>query len=239
MKSSKPLKDLTGKVFGKWLVLGRILKEEAFTTPYWNCRCICGTTKLVHQSSLKSGKSKCCGCDRQNDLSGLRFGRLLVKNLNLRRKNCTIWNCLCDCNNKCIVNRSNLLSGKQQSCGCLRKESSQRRKGNLSSRWNPKKSSQDRLDSDNNRKTTSPEYKTWRKSIYEQNNYTCQKCFHNMSGQLEAHHIESWASNEKLRYCLDNGITLCRQCHVNFHKIYGKTNNNRNQIQKYIEKSIE
>jgi hypothetical protein len=35
----------------------------------------------------------------------------------------------------------------------------------------------------------------------------------NCSGRLEAHHIRSWTLHEKLRYDVDNGITLCHKHH--------------------------
>ena len=33
---------------------------------------------------------------------------------------------------------------------------------------------------------------------------------------------------------LKNGITLCRDCHKKFHKIYGKKNNNKGQVEEFI-----
>jgi 5-methylcytosine-specific restriction endonuclease McrA len=56
-------------------------------------------------------------------------------------------------------------------------------------------------------------YKTWRKSVFERDNYTCQypKC--KRRGYVQAHHIKRWADYPLLRYDLKNGITLCRRCH--------------------------
>ena len=31
--------------------------------------------------------------------------------------------------------------------------------------------------------------------------------------QVQAHHIKTWANASYLRYDVDNGITLCRDCH--------------------------
>lgn len=57
-----------------------------------------------------------------------------------------------------------------------------------------------------------PKYKEWRKSVFERDNYTCQKCF--LKGiYIEAHHIKSWAKYPELRYEISNGLTLCRECH--------------------------
>lgn len=55
-------------------------------------------------------------------------------------------------------------------------------------------------------------YKQWRINVFQRDNWTCQNC--NMRGTyLEPHHIKSWARFPELRYELDNGVTLCKECH--------------------------
>lgn len=58
----------------------------------------------------------------------------------------------------------------------------------------------------------SPEASTWRKSVFERDDYTCQICLKKGS-YLEADHIKPWAFFPELRYELSNGRTLCRPCH--------------------------
>ena len=57
------------------------------------------------------------------DLTGQRFGRLVVINL-LTSKGAKRhkWLCKCDCGNECAVLGYNLVGGRTKSCGCLRKE---------------------------------------------------------------------------------------------------------------------
>jgi len=57
------------------------------------------------------------------------------------------------------------------------------------------------------------EMNTWRKSIYDRDNYTCQMCNSTSSGHLNAHHIKKLSTNPDLAYNIDNGITLCEDCH--------------------------
>lgn len=57
-----------------------------------------------------------------------------------------------------------------------------------------------------------PEYKFWRKSVYERDDYTCQIC-HTRGGDLEVDHIIPWAKSVELRYIISNGRTLCKKCH--------------------------
>ena len=51
--------DLTGKRFGRWLVL-RLSHTDRMA--FWLCRCDCGTEKPVAGSELRKGRSLSCGC---------------------------------------------------------------------------------------------------------------------------------------------------------------------------------
>ena len=56
------------------------------------------------------------------------------------------------------------------------------------------------------------EYDHWRRLVFERDKYTCQKC--NKSGvYLHAHHLKSFAEYPELRFDINNGETLCKDCH--------------------------
>ena len=59
---------------------------------------------------------------------------------------------------------------------------------------------------------SSLEYKLWRKSVFERDNFTCVFCGQ-VSGDIEADHIKSFSSHPELRFAIDNGRTLCHSCH--------------------------
>jgi len=59
----------------------------------------------------------------------------------------------------------------------------------------------------------SREWKEWRKSIFERDDYTCQEC--GVDGvYIEAHHIIPFRMDESKLFLKKNGITLCRPCHL-------------------------
>jgi hypothetical protein len=60
---------------------------------------------------------------------------------------------------------------------------------------------------------TSTKYKEWRKKVYERDNYTCQHCGSAGKGNLEAHHIKRFSEYPELRFSVENGLTLCEDCH--------------------------
>jgi HNH endonuclease len=61
----------------------------------------------------------------------------------------------------------------------------------------------------------------WRIAIFERDDYTCQKC-RKRGGRLNADHIRPVLFFPELALDLDNGRTLCLECHVNTETFGGK-----------------
>ncbi len=55
------------------------------------------------------------------DMTGSRFGSLLVTNRSASKNGRTAWNCSCDCGGHAVVLGDALRRGLTQSCGCLHK----------------------------------------------------------------------------------------------------------------------
>lgn len=77
------------------------------------------------------------------------------------------------------------------------------------------------------------DYRLWRESVFARDNWTCQKC-ENRGSYLHPHHILNFAQYKELRFAIDNGITFCKKCHMEFHKIYGKENNTQKQVDEFL-----
>ena len=66
--------DLTGRRFGRLIVVSRA--EADGPTTRWHVRCDCGATKIIAAQSLRDGVSESCGCLRREQIAGrnLRHG---------------------------------------------------------------------------------------------------------------------------------------------------------------------
>ena len=69
-------------------------------------------------------------------------------------------------------------------------------------------------------------YKEWRNKVFKRDDYTCQSCLKKSSelikGKLCAHHIKAFKDEPRLSLKVSNGITLCWQCHRDFHRLNSK-----------------
>jgi len=73
--------------------------------------------------------------------------------------------------------------------------------------------------------------KEWRNKVFERDNYTCE-----LTGErrtLVAHHLESYNTDIKNRFVVDNGITISEDAHKLFHRQYGYGNNTRKQFEEF------
>lgn len=228
------LQDLTGQVFGKLTVLKRVAWGNPDVVHYL-CKCSCqeGKELIVSGCHLKTGHTKTCGCGNKDTglkctkhIVGQTFNRLTVIAKTSMRDSSgrVIWLTRCNCGSDkdCFVPGSCLRNGKIKSCGCLQKENLP--KGENAYQWDPNKTHEERVI-----KRNYPEYKVWKRAIKERDDFTCQ-CCEKRGGQLVSHHLDGYDHHPEKRLDLDNGITLCRECHGLFHKKYRSGNNTREQF---------
>lgn len=93
--------------------------------------------------------------------------------------------------------------------------------------WNP-----DRTWDVRRKERKLPENFQWTKSVLKRDNYTCQICNKRKWTSLISHHLDGYGWCKEKRYNTENGVCLCKECHKNFHSIFGYKNNT---IQQFIQ----
>jgi len=120
LTSRRSLINEAGNTYGRWSVISYVGNSK------WLCKCTCGTIKEVLVESLRSGKSKSCGCLAQeinykNEVGNIYGNLLILGGAGRDKYGASLWRCLCSCGNKIITRGSSLRSGNTKSCGCLQK----------------------------------------------------------------------------------------------------------------------
>lgn len=211
-------KDLTGMKFNMVTAIEE-LKERKNNHIMWRCVCDCGNEFVARGASLKAGNTKSCGCLKIRVKRGQRYGRLTtVKQVTKTTKTTPPkWLCKCDCGNYTEVFVTGLYRDNTKSCGCLR--SGFRSDSDIATE-------RIRLIG----KHAPISYVMWKSRVHERDGYKCQCC--GSFDDIESHHKDGWNWCIERRFDLDNGVSLCKFCHADFHKIYGRRNNTEMQ---YIE----
>lgn len=104
--------------------------------------------------------------------------------------------------------------------------------GNRNHAWNPNLTDEERI-----LKRGYPEYSEFVKKALERDNYICQRCGMH-SGKLEVHHLDGYSWCKEKRLDLTNAITLCENCHGNFHFVYGRRDNTKEQFEEWVGHTV-
>jgi hypothetical protein len=95
--------------------------------------------------------------------------------------------------------------------------------------WDPSKSDEEREKGRN-----IPGYEEWRQSVYTRDKFTCVCCGDSRGGNLVAHHKDGYHWCKERRIDVTNGVTLCEECHSDFHDIHGFWYNTESQYSEWI-----
>lgn len=126
------------------------------------------------------------------DLTGKRFGRLVVLGHSHRIKKSHYWHCCCDCGGERIVLGDSLKYGRTKSCGCLRRDTGLRPSGDKHRLWRGDLASQHA------------------KRTRAQRLYRLGKCQRCGKPATERHHKDDNPGNNEA----SNVERLCRRCHM-------------------------
>lgn len=200
--------DITGMAFGRLTAI-EVSHTGSDGQARWRCKCNCGNEIVVRGAALRKGNTNSCGCyklDRiresnYKDLSGQRFGKLIVVRDVGRKYGKVLYECQCDCGNTITGTAGDIRQGKYVSCGC-----SKNWFGNKNPRWRGGSS-----------KVSYPSIwnKRLRKLIRDRDKHCCQfpNCEYSdliEHRKLNVHHINGNKGN-----CGDtNLISLCASHHM-------------------------
>lgn len=136
---------------------------------------------------------------------------------------------ICKCGNNSKITISNLLNGNRcMECYLI----SNRGKNHPNYNHNL-------TDDERQIKRKYYEYEQWRLTVYKRDNYTCQRCGDKRGGNLVAHHLDGHDWCIEKRIDIGNGLTLCENCHIEFHKKYKFGGNTKAQFDEWLLKYID
>ena len=146
------------------------------------------------------------------DLTGQRFGRLVVISLNeeiTRQKKNTCWNCKCDCGKEKVVQGGHLKCGGTTSCGCHQKEIVKKILKGKNGRILKGKVGENGLHWKggitpiSKHLGNSPVVKQWFSNSKQQANYTCELTG-KVGMELRTHHLKAFSTIVKEAHELHN-----------------------------------
>ena len=127
-------KDFTGQKIGHLTVEEMLYGYGKHGETYCRCKCECGNEVIKSSYDIRhSANPAHCGCmtkhyktiqnrNSRKDLTGQRFGRLVVNEMIYLDGEHTRVRCTCDCGNQIERIATYLTCGDTTSCGCLQKE---------------------------------------------------------------------------------------------------------------------
>lgn len=206
----------------------------------WVCWCKCGKEWITNTRNILNYTMSCKYCRnkkiaRKNtkDHTGEIFGincKVLEK---LEESNKTygliMYKCECGiCGDPFIIPSRRIFI--QKACRkCSQRISRLRGKDHPS--YNHSKTEEERKNVAKNR-IICDEYRIFHQKVLKRDKYRCIIC---KNGKKRCvHHLDGfhWAKDKRMD--IDNCVTLCKECHTQFHKWYGNYNNTKKQFDDFI-----
>lgn len=208
---------------------GRLFKPKDKTNNYCNRKCynVAVSKRMKLNNPMKNPEIAEKLKGEKNGMFGVR----LTGELNGNWQGGKI-KCECDyCHKEIYVDKKRCKTCKKHFCNaeCMGKWRKENWQGENSTRYNANITDEERKN-----KRQYQLYYDFIKEVYERDNYTCQCCNDDSGGNLNAHHLNGYNWDKEHRTDINNGITLCEECHREFHKIYGYGNNTIKQFKEFL-----
>lgn len=215
-----------------------ILLENEFTNSSIPLKYICGCgreSKISLDSFLRGSRCKECGIRKIKDKQKTDFyvvrneftkhGYTLLSTEFDFNNNHSKLKYICSCGEEAIATYKSIKNGYLSCKACYLKSIS----GENNWSYNFNLTEEERI---SKRKYT--EYSDWIKNVYRRDDYTCQCC--GVRGvTLNAHHLDGYEWYKPGRTDINNGVTLCEVCHLDFHHVFGYGGNTKEQFEEYME----
>lgn len=211
---------------------GLTLLEEEYKSGKTKMRCICTCGEIAnlrYEHVSKGGKCSLCMYKRNGrrkfdedgaELAFQKLGIVLLTKGPIKQKDLVEYTCDCGRIGESIF--SNVLSGTR--CRNCHIDSIS---GENSHFFDPTLTDDHRT-----RYRVDVIGNDWSNKVRKRDSYKCQIC--GIDRKTVAHHIFSYSDYPELRVDVGNGITLCRQCHTDFHRHYGYGRNDLDQLMTYL-----
>lgn len=201
-------------------------------------KCVCGNTSSISFACFKRGQ-RCQECkltkisikNRKYNIEDVKEifsdrGMKLLENeyYNTKRK----MRYICSCGSLHKANLNSVLYVGSKCPECKRRALS----GENNYGWKPELTDEER--EKNKSRLNDPEISKWRREVFKRDNHTCQFCKVRGNRTLNAHHLDGYHWCIEKRADIENGVTLCEECHCEFHNLYGKGHNTREQYEEWI-----
>ncbi len=213
---------------------------KLLSTEYHGCDqkldyiCSCGKQSQISFYNFKRGQ-RCYECRNKKIGEGFRLSAEYVKQY-FEDQSCKLLSeyhtanqkldYICSCGNKSKITFAKFKAGQRcKDCGLIKVigENNHNWKANLTSEDRERRRHRELI----------PGYSTWKKQVKKRDNFTC-KCCHKPDGALEVHHYYPYSKYPEYRTLIENGITLCEDCHGEYHHRFGKDNNSKPEFFLFI-----